>query len=93
MTRTGSASPRSHSRHPQISERLDIAIGTSKSQLFHARRALQEMLEPEGERRCTTKGMRRPRQPQAPRPPREPAWLLWDRNWSAEATVSPAATR
>jgi RNA polymerase sigma-70 factor (ECF subfamily) len=32
--------------HPEISERLDIAVGTSKSQLFHARRALRQLLEP-----------------------------------------------
>jgi RNA polymerase sigma-70 factor (ECF subfamily) len=32
--------------HPEISERLDIAIGTSRSQLHHARRALRRMLEP-----------------------------------------------
>jgi len=32
--------------HPEISERLDIAIGTSRSQLHHARRTLRRMLEP-----------------------------------------------
>lgn len=32
--------------HPEISERLDIAIGTSRSQLHHARRALRKMLDP-----------------------------------------------
>ncbi|MGD8319322.1 MAG: sigma-70 family RNA polymerase sigma factor [Gemmatimonadota bacterium] len=32
--------------HPEISDRLDIAIGTSRSQLHHARRALRRMLEP-----------------------------------------------
>lgn len=32
--------------HPEISARLDIAVGTSKSQLFHARRALRQLLEP-----------------------------------------------
>lgn len=32
--------------HPEISERLDIAVGTSKSQLFHARRALRRLLDP-----------------------------------------------
>ncbi len=30
--------------HPEISERLEIAVGTSRSQLFHARRALRRML-------------------------------------------------
>lgn len=30
--------------HPEISERLDIAVGTSRSQLFHARRALRRLL-------------------------------------------------
>lgn len=33
--------------HPEISERLDIAIGTSRSQLHHARRAIRRMLEPQ----------------------------------------------
>ena len=32
--------------HPEISERLDIAIGTSRSQLHHARRAMRRLLEP-----------------------------------------------
>lgn len=32
--------------HPEISERLDIAIGTSRSQLHHARRTLRQLLEP-----------------------------------------------
>ncbi len=32
--------------HPEISERLEIAIGTSRSQLHHARRALRKMLDP-----------------------------------------------
>jgi RNA polymerase sigma-70 factor, ECF subfamily len=32
--------------HPEISERLEIAVGTSKSQLFHARRALRRLLDP-----------------------------------------------
>ena len=32
--------------HPEISERLDIAIGTSRSQLHHARRSLRRLLEP-----------------------------------------------
>lgn len=36
--------------HPEISERLDIAIGTSRSQLHHARRTLRRMLEPLEER-------------------------------------------
>lgn len=30
--------------HPEIGERLDIAVGTSRSQLFHARRALRRLL-------------------------------------------------
>jgi RNA polymerase sigma-70 factor (ECF subfamily) len=35
--------------HPEISRRLDIAVGTSRSQLFHARRALRRLLgEEEG---------------------------------------------
>lgn len=32
--------------HPEISERLGVAVGTSRSQLFHARRALRTLLEP-----------------------------------------------
>ena len=32
--------------HEEIARRLGIAAGTSKSQLFHARRALRAMLEP-----------------------------------------------
>jgi RNA polymerase sigma-70 factor (ECF subfamily) len=32
--------------HPEISERLGIAIGTSRSQLHHARKALRRMLDP-----------------------------------------------
>ncbi|MEJ2204537.1 MAG: RNA polymerase sigma factor [Gemmatimonadota bacterium] len=32
--------------HPEISDRLDIAVGTSRSQLHHARRALRTMLDP-----------------------------------------------
>jgi RNA polymerase sigma factor (sigma-70 family) len=32
--------------HEEIAGRLEIAAGTSKSQLFHARRALRRMLEP-----------------------------------------------
>jgi RNA polymerase sigma-70 factor (ECF subfamily) len=35
--------------HPEISERLDIAIGTSRSQLHHARRAMRRLLEPSEE--------------------------------------------
>lgn len=35
--------------HPEISQRLDIAIGTSRSQLHHARRALRRMLGPSEE--------------------------------------------
>jgi RNA polymerase sigma-70 factor (ECF subfamily) len=35
--------------HPEISQRLEIAVGTSRSQLFHARRALRRLLgEEEG---------------------------------------------
>lgn len=36
--------------HPEIARRLDIAVGTSRSQLFHARRALRRLLAPDGER-------------------------------------------
>ncbi len=32
--------------HEEISERLEIAVGTSRSQLHHARRALRGLLEP-----------------------------------------------
>jgi RNA polymerase sigma factor (sigma-70 family) len=32
--------------HPEIAERLDIAVGTSRSQLHHARRAVRRWLEP-----------------------------------------------
>jgi len=32
--------------HPEISDRLDIAVGTSRSQLHHARRAMRRLLEP-----------------------------------------------
>lgn len=35
--------------HPEISERLDIAIGTSRSQLHHARRTLRHLLDPAAE--------------------------------------------
>jgi RNA polymerase sigma-70 factor (ECF subfamily) len=35
--------------HPEIGERLEIAVGTSRSQLFHARRALRDLLEPPAE--------------------------------------------
>jgi RNA polymerase sigma-70 factor (ECF subfamily) len=31
--------------HPEISERLEIAVGTSRSQLHHARRAVRKHLE------------------------------------------------
>ncbi|HSM61160.1 MAG TPA: RNA polymerase sigma factor [Longimicrobiales bacterium] len=40
--------------HPEISERLEIAVGTSRSQLFHARRALRGLLEPPGALQETT---------------------------------------
>jgi RNA polymerase sigma-70 factor (ECF subfamily) len=33
-------------RHDEIGEMLGIAAGTSKSQLFHARKALRQLLEP-----------------------------------------------
>jgi RNA polymerase sigma-70 factor (ECF subfamily) len=32
--------------HAEIAARLDISEGTSKSQLFHARRTLRALLEP-----------------------------------------------
>jgi RNA polymerase sigma factor (sigma-70 family) len=32
--------------HPEIAERLEIAVGTSRSQLHHARRAVRRWLEP-----------------------------------------------
>ena len=35
-------------RHEEIAERLGIAAGTSKSQLFHARRYVRSLLEPTG---------------------------------------------
>jgi RNA polymerase sigma-70 factor (ECF subfamily) len=34
--------------HPEIGERLGIAVGTSRSQLFHARRTMRRMLEAPG---------------------------------------------
>jgi RNA polymerase sigma-70 factor, ECF subfamily len=34
-------------RHEEIAEQLGIAPGTSKSQLFHARRCVRALLEPE----------------------------------------------
>lgn len=40
--------------HPEISERLEIAVGTSRSQLFHARRTLRGLLEPPGALQETT---------------------------------------
>lgn len=33
--------------HPEISDRLGIAVGTSRSQLYHARRAVRRYLQPE----------------------------------------------
>jgi RNA polymerase sigma-70 factor (ECF subfamily) len=36
--------------HEQIGERLGIAAGTSKSQLFNARKTVRAMLDPEGNR-------------------------------------------
>lgn len=35
--------------HPEISNRLGIAVGTSRSQLHHARRAVRRYLEPAAE--------------------------------------------
>ena len=35
-------------RHEEIAEQLGIAAGTSKSQLFHARRYVRALLEPSG---------------------------------------------
>mgnify|MGYP001050231827 CR=1 FL=1 len=35
--------------HPEISDRLGIAVGTSRSQLHHARRAMRRYLEPAAE--------------------------------------------
>ena len=35
--------------HPEISERLEISVGTSRSQLHHARRAMRRLLEPNTE--------------------------------------------
>lgn len=34
--------------HPEIAERMGIAVGTSRSQLYHARRAVRDLLEPAG---------------------------------------------
>ena len=33
--------------HPEIADRMGIAVGTSRSQLYHARRAVRRLLEPE----------------------------------------------
>ena len=35
--------------HPEIADRMGIAVGTSRSQLYHARRAVRQLLEPAGE--------------------------------------------
>lgn len=35
--------------HPEIADRMGIAVGTSRSQLHHARRAVRDLLEPAGE--------------------------------------------
>jgi RNA polymerase sigma-70 factor (ECF subfamily) len=35
--------------HPEIADRMGIAVGTSRSQLYHARRAVRDLLEPAGE--------------------------------------------
>jgi len=40
--------------HPEIGARLEIAVGTSRSQLFHARRALRDLLEPPAELKETS---------------------------------------
>ena len=40
-------------KHEEIGEMLGIAPGTSKSQLFHARKALRQVLEPETKDRRT----------------------------------------
>ena len=37
--------------HPEIAERMGIAVGTSRSQLYHARRAVRDLLEPGEESR------------------------------------------
>ena len=39
-------------RHEEIAQRLGIAVGTSKAQLFHARRAMRAALGEQGERRA-----------------------------------------
>ncbi|MFW5947255.1 MAG: RNA polymerase sigma factor [Gemmatimonadota bacterium] len=38
--------------HPEIADRMGIAVGTSRSQLHHARRAVRQLLEPERESRA-----------------------------------------
>jgi len=40
--------------HEQIGRRLEVSANTSKSQLFHARRALRKMLIPLGSREART---------------------------------------
>ena len=35
--------------HPEIADRMGIAVGTSRSQLHHARRAVRDLLAPAGE--------------------------------------------
>ena len=40
--------------HAEIGRRLDVSANTSKSQLFHARRALRRMLTPSGHREART---------------------------------------
>lgn len=35
--------------HPEISERLEISVGTSRSQLHHARKAMRKSLQPQNE--------------------------------------------
>lgn len=35
--------------HPEIADRMGIAVGTSRSQLHHARRAVRDLLEPAGQ--------------------------------------------
>jgi DNA-directed RNA polymerase specialized sigma24 family protein len=46
--------------HEEIAHLLGVAVGTSKAQLFHARRALRALLEPElwgGSTRAKTKDL------------------------------------
>jgi len=45
--------------HEEIADRLGVAVGTSKSQLFAARRTMRAHLDPDGARRGQTSGERR----------------------------------